>query len=205
MAADKRLNRRTMMTGSSAVAVLGSGFSNLPAWATSPPPLTSLFGGPFSLIDHHGKSRTDRDFRGKYMLIFFGYTYCPDICPLNLQHGADALQTLDAKIRDQIVPIFVSIDPERDTPDVLKEYVANFSDQFVGLTGSEQQIRAISKAYRIHRRKVLPVDETNIDNYLVDHSSITYLMGPDGKFVTLFPHNTSVEKMSTAISGYLAA
>lgn len=166
-----------------------------------PPPLASLFGGPFSLIDHTGKIRRDTDFRGHFMLIYFGYTYCPDICPANLQHMADALDIL-ADVSKNITPVFVSIDPGRDTPAVLKEYVANFGSRFVGLTGSEAQIRAVSKAYRIHRRKVLEKGEKDKTNYLVDHSSITYLMGPDGKFRTLFPHNTTGPVMAKRLKTY---
>lgn len=205
MSARQTIDRRGFLARLCAAAGLASCWLPIESNAASAPPLVNLFGGPFSLIDHDGKHRTDKDFRGKYMLIFFGYTYCPDICPLNLQHGADALQALDEEKARQVVPIFVSIDPERDTPMVLKEYVANFGERFVGLTGSEQQIRAISKAYRIHRRKVLPAGESDKNNYLVDHSSITYLMGPDGKFITLFPHNTSGGKMAKAINRYLGS
>lgn len=182
---------------------LTTGFAAAPAPA-SPPPLPKLFGGPFSLTDHNGTPRTDKDFLGTFMLIYFGYTFCPDICPANLQHCANAMDALGDKAR-RITPIFISIDPARDTPMVLKEYVANFGERFVGLTGSETQIRAVSKAYRIHRRKVLPAGETDKANYLVDHSSITYLMGPDGKFVTLFPHNTPGDEMAKRISTYLTS
>ncbi len=191
------------MIGASIFA-LASNRSALAAQNTVPPALASLFGGPFSLIDHNGNPRTDRDFRGKFMLLYFGYTYCPDICPTNLQHGADAIEAL-GDTGNQVVPVFVSIDPDRDTPMVLKDYVANFSNKFIGLTGSEQQIRSISKAYRIHRRKVLPAGETDKQNYLVDHSSIMYFMGPDGKFITLFPHNTSGKVIASRIKPHLKA
>jgi len=170
--------------------------------ATTPPALESLFGGPFSLTDHTGVQRSDKDFRGKYMLIYFGYTTCPSICPVNLQHMADALDRLGAKAAG-IVPIFVSIDPGRDRPDVLKEYVEHFGEGFIGLTGSEMDVRAIAKAYRVHRRKVVDKDAEPQD-YLVDHASITYLMGPDGKFRTLFPHNTPGKIIAERIGDYLA-
>ena len=167
-----------------------------------PPALESLFGGPFSLIDHHNIRRTDEDFRGKYMLIFFGYTYCPTICPTNLEHMAWALETLGERARD-IQPIFVTIDPARDTPELLGDYVSSFDADILALTGEETEIVRVAKAYRIHRVKVVP-EGGDRDDYLVDHSSITYLMGPDGKFVTLFPHNTSGDVMGKRIADYLA-
>ncbi len=167
----------------------------------TPPPLASLFGGPFSLIDHNGNRRTDKDFRGKFMLIYFGYTFCPNICPVNLQNSADAMAEVDPDGK-KIVRLFITVDPERDTTEVLKKYVANFGKGLIGLTGSEQQISAIAKAYRIRRRKVISVDEPG---YLVDHTSFTFLMGPDGKFRTLFPHNSQPTIMAKAIWRYLQA
>ena len=166
-----------------------------------PPALATLFGGPFSLIDHTGAVRNDEDYRGRYMLIYFGYTTCPSICPANLQHMSNALDELGTQA-EAIVPIFVSIDPARDRPEVLKDYVEHFGERFVGLTGDEAQIRKIAKAYRVHRRKVLPEDAAP-DDYLVDHASITYLMGPDGTFRTLFPHDTTGSIMAERIAGYL--
>ena len=168
-----------------------------------PPPLTALFGGPFNLTDHNGAARSDKDFRGRFMLIYFGYTYCPSICPANLQHMAGAMDALAGQAA-RVVPIFISVDPGRDTPEVLKEYVANFGDSFIGLTGTGAQVAKAARAFRIHARKVMPAGETDTSAYLVDHSSITYLMGPDGKFVTLFPHNTPGKVMAERIKKYLA-
>ncbi len=166
-----------------------------------PPALETLFGGPFSMVDQNGAPRGDTDFRGRFMLVYFGYTTCPSICPANLQHMADALERLGDRSMD-IVPVFVSIDPARDRPEQLKEYVAHFGETFVGLTGSEAQVREIAKAYRVHRRKVVEAG-ADAGDYLVDHASITYLMGPDGKFRTLFPHNTTGDVMAERIAGYL--
>ncbi|MBZ0216914.1 MAG: SCO family protein, partial [Fimbriimonadaceae bacterium] len=136
-----------------------------------------------------------------YMLIFFGYTYCPTICPTNLEHMAWALEELGERAAD-IQPIFVTIDPARDTPGLLRDYVASFDANFVALTGEETEIARIAKAYRIHRVKVVP-EGSDADDYLVDHSSTTYLMGPDGKFLTLFPHNTPGDVMAQRIAKYL--
>ncbi|MGI9463786.1 MAG: SCO family protein [Aestuariivirgaceae bacterium] len=193
------MRRWLRRAGLAAMLVLaGSGFGH----STTPPALESLFGGPFSLTDHTGVQRSDQDYRGKFMLIYFGYTTCPSICPANLQHMADALDRLGDKAAG-IVPIFISIDPGRDRPEVIKEYVGHFGDGFVGLTGSETDVRAVAKAYRVHRRKVVEKDAAPQD-YLVDHASITYLMGPDGKFRTLFPHNTPGETIAERITGHLA-
>ncbi len=166
-----------------------------------PPVLESLFGGPFSLVDHTGTPRSDEDFRGKFMLIYFGYASCPSICPTNLQHMAEAIDELD-DAAENIVPIFVSIDPDRDRPAILQDYVSHFGERFIGLTGSEAQIRVVAKAYRVHRRKVVEADADARD-YLVDHASITYLIGPDGKFRTLFPHDTAGKVMAERIAHYL--
>jgi len=167
------------------------------------PPLADLFSGDFDLIDHNGNPRSSIDFRGRFMLIFFGYTYCPTICPTNLQHMAQALEQLGDSAR-KIQPIFISIDPMRDTPSVLKDYVANFGDKILGMTGTETQIRRVAKSYRVHRRKIIP-DKSAPKDYLVDHSSLTLLIGPDGKFRTLFPHDTTASVMAKRMEKYLRA
>lgn len=193
------MRRLLKRAGLAAMLVLaGSGFGH----STTPPALESLFGGPFSLTDHTGVQRSDQDYRGKFMLIYFGYTSCPSICPANLQHMADALDRLGGK-SEAIVPIFVSIDPGRDRPEILKDYVSHFGDGFVGLTGSEMDVRAVAKAYRVHRRKIVEKD-AEAQDYLVDHASITYLMGPDGKFRTLFPHDTPGNVIADRIAEYMA-
>ncbi|MCP4327026.1 MAG: SCO family protein [Alphaproteobacteria bacterium] len=188
------------------IAVLLAATLVVPAGAgaaqdTTAPPLEALFGGPFTLVDHRGESRTDADFRGRHMLIYFGYTYCPDICPTGLQEMAAALDLL-GDTAGRVQPLFVSIDPARDTPAVLGDYVGLFHPDLTGLTGSEAQVAAAAKAYRIHRVKVPGVDGDAVD-YLVNHSSITYLMGPDGRFLTLFPHGTKADVMAAALANYL--
>ena len=162
------------------------------------------FGGPFTLVDHEGITRTDADFRGRFMLVYFGYTYCPDICPTGLQTMTDALDMLGAAVK-RVQPLFISIDPARDTVPELKQYLENFQPAILGLTGSEAQVRAVARAYKVHRRKVNLSEPEDANDYLVDHSSITYLMGPDGGFVTLFPHGTEPEFMADAIRRYLEA
>ncbi|MDH3691412.1 MAG: SCO family protein [Gammaproteobacteria bacterium] len=160
------------------------------------------FGGPFTLIDHHGNTVSDKDFAGRFMLIFFGYTYCPDICPTNLTTMAQALKDL-GDAGDAVQPLFISVDPERDTIEVLEKYVNFFHPRLIGLRGSEEQVSAAAHAYKIHRGKVITQNQTSTDDYLVNHSSITYLMGPTGDFVTLFPHDTKPKFMTKTIAKYV--
>lgn len=140
---------------------------------------TPAIGAPFSLIDQDGRKRSSGDFHGRYMLIYFGYTYCPDVCPTTLALMGDALAKVDPK-GARIVPVFITIDPERDTPAKLKDYVRSFGPQFVGLTGDLKTITKVASDYRVYFRKH-PLEG---GNYGMDHSSVIYLMGPDGKFVT---------------------
>jgi protein SCO1/2 len=156
----------------------------------------ALVGGPFSLVDQDGRRVTEKNFLGKYMLVFFGYTYCPDICPTELQVMSAALDQLGPEA-DRIQPIFVSIDPARDTPEVLKAYVANFGPRLIGLTGSPEEIAAIAKAYRAYYAKA--GNGSTATDYLMDHSSIIYLMGPDGHFVKHMPYTTDAAKLATEL------
>ncbi len=148
---------------------------------------TALVGGPFSLTDQTGRRVDEKDFLGKYMLVFFGYTYCPDVCPTELQVMSAALDSLGAK-GDSIQPIFITVDPQRDTPEVMKQYVANFHPRLLGLTGSAEEIAAVAKAYRVYYSKV--ESNTGPDAYLMDHSSIVYLMDRDGRFLKHFTYST---------------
>ena len=159
------------------------------------------FGGPFELVDHRNRVRRDTDFRGRFLLVFFGYTGCPDVCPLDLAVMAKALDLL-GEAAGRIQPLFVTVDPARDTPEVLADFVSAFHPRLLGLTGSEAQIRAIAKAYRVHRRKVI-VDPEQPEDYLVDHGSLTYLMGPDGGFRTFLPHKTTARRMAEVVRRYL--
>lgn len=157
----------------------------------------ALIGGPFTLVDQTGKRVTEQDFKGKYMLIFFGYTHCPDICPSALQVVAAALDKLGDKA-SLITPIFITVDPERDTPQKLAEYVANFGKSFVGLSGSKEEVAAAAKAYRVFYQ-VVPDDKTP-GEYTVDHAAIFYVMGKDGEFVTHIPHTTNVDQVVSVLS-----
>jgi protein SCO1/2 len=160
----------------------------------------ALIGGPFELVGKDGSIVTDKVFRGKYMLVFFGYTHCPDICPAELQVMAAALDGL-GKDADKIIPIFITVDPERDTPWVVADYVMNFGPRFVGLSGTPEQIAKAAKAYRVTYDK--HQEEGAGDNYSVDHSALAYLMGPDGEYITHIPYGTPAPKMTEILRRYL--
>ena len=157
----------------------------------------ALIGGPFEMIDHNGKTVTDKDFKGKYMLVYFGYTFCPDVCPTELQVMTGALEQLGDKAKN-IQPVFVSVDPKRDVPDVMKEYVSNFYPGMIGLTGSDAQVAKMAKLYRVYFAKA--AEKGDVENYAMDHSSIMYLMSPNGDFVKHFPYGTDAEKLAKNIA-----
>jgi protein SCO1/2 len=157
----------------------------------------ALIGGPFALTDHHGRQVTEATYAGRYMLINFGYTYCPDICPLGLQTMMAAHDALPAEMRERVVPIFITVDPERDTVEAMADYVGLFSPDLIGLTGTSKETDAAAKAYRVYHSKVK--DEATSADYLVDHSAFFYLMGPDGSYVSHFSHSVTPEEMAAGI------
>ncbi len=179
------------------LAALGLGVYTLTATRVGPSSSgVALVGGPFTMLNQRGETVTDKTFRGRPMLLFFGFTYCPDICPTELQVMASALATL-GEAGKSIQPIMVSIDPERDTPEVLGPYVSNFGENFVGLTGSPEQVAGIAKAYRVfYAKQENPKDPAN---YLMDHSSIIYLMGPDGRFIKHFSYTTDAKALADGL------
>ena len=158
---------------------------------------TPLIGGAFELTDHTGKKVTDKDYLGKYMLVFFGFTYCPDICPTELQHIAGALDIIGEKRRKQITPLFVTIDPERDTRELMAAYVENFHPDIVGLVGTSEQVKKIGKAYRVYYKKV--IDKDSPDGYTMDHSALVFLMDKKGKYVRHFSYGTNSQKMAEGL------
>lgn len=157
-------------------------------------------GGPFTLTDQNGKTVSDRDFRNRYMLIFFGYTYCPDVCPTTLSTVSGALDKLGPNFTKKIVPIFVTIDPERDNAAVMKSYVEAFNPNIQGLTGTPEQIAVVAKEFKVYAAKV---KGDSPDSYTVDHSAILYLMGPDGRFVAHFTHGISVDDLVAGLKKHI--
>jgi protein SCO1 len=158
-------------------------------------------GGPFTLTEGSGKQVTDRDFRGKYLLVYFGYTYCPDVCPTTLNEVAAAMDKLGPKAA-RLQPLFITVDPGRDTPDVVKSYTAAFSPKLIGLTGTEAQIASVAREYRVYY--AINRSDKNSTNYSVDHSSVLYLMGPDGKFIAPIRTDETGAEIAATISKYVS-
>jgi cytochrome oxidase Cu insertion factor (SCO1/SenC/PrrC family) len=168
------------------------------AGATAGATGAALIGGAFTLTDQTGKTRTDADFRGKYMLVYFGYTYCPDFCPTELNTIGEALGLLGADAA-KVQPIFITVDPARDTVEQMKLYAQSFDPRLVALTGTAEQIAVVAKAYRVYYAKA---PGASGDDYLMDHSTFIYLMGPDGAYLTHFRYGMSAQDMAAGIRKY---
>lgn len=159
-------------------------------------------GGPFEMSDHLGNAVTDADFRGKHMLVFFGYTYCPDVCPVVLNEVAAALDQLGDKAKD-VQPLFVTVDPDRDTVSLLKEYMEHFPG-VTGLTGTPEQVAQIAKAYRVYYAKVPAEEGGSIEeDYLVDHSALLFLMDEQGGFKGHFTHQVDADALARQLTSLL--
>lgn len=169
--------------------------------STMSPVAGMSLGGGFSLIDHNGQAVTEADYAGKYQLIYFGFTYCPAICPTELQKITQVLKKLEPEQAEKIQPLFITIDPERDTPAVMKEYVALFHDRLVGLSGSVEQIEQVKKDYRIYATKV--PDPDSPDDYTMDHSSYIYFMDPQGQLVGLYSMRDKADEIVSDIQARL--
>jgi protein SCO1 len=214
------LTRRVVLGGIAASALVSPAVGQQP----KPDPLASRFGGPFALTDHTGKRVTDRDYRGQYLVVYFGFTRCIDACPIDVPAIAaamDRIAPLDARVQ----PLFISVDPE-DTPELLKTYVEAFHPRLVGLTGSEAELASVAKAYRVHRYRVqrqssvggprhyvpLTVLATPVhgdkphapgQTFTIDHGTLTYVMGPDGKFLTLIPRGAGADRIAAVLRSYV--
>lgn len=187
-------------------------------------PLANRFGGPFSLTDHNGHRVTEQSWPGQFKLVYFGFTRCTDACPIdlpNLVQGLDLVAPLDARIQ----PLFITVDSD-DTPQILKTYVEAFHSRLLGLTGSEAELAALAKAYRVHRYRVemksgilpsFPVrqDQPEIirvhgekphspgQKFTINHGTLTYLMGPDGSFLTIVPHGAGGPRIAEVLRKYV--
>lgn len=167
--------------------------------ADSPAGEAVVIGGPFSLTASDGRRVTDQDFRGRWMLIYFGFTFCPDVCPTELAVMAAALDALGDDAAD-IQPILITLDQERDTVEVLRDYVAAFHPRLIGLTGTLAEIQAVAGAYRVFFQKTEP-DASG--DYVVDHSSVVYLMDPAGDYVAVFGRDVDAVAMAEGLRHYL--
>jgi protein SCO1/2 len=157
-------------------------------------------GAPFALVDHNGRPRTDADFRGKLVLIYFGFTFCADVCPVDLQSIAGAIDQLGLA-GDTLQPLFITVDPEKDTPEQLKSHVALFHPRMIGLTGTTKQIRQVAAAYKVYYAKTQPAKRGDPG---IDHTGFTFLLGRDGQYLGFFPPGTSAERLVEIIRSHLA-
>jgi protein SCO1 len=213
------MDRRVVMLGAAGLALAPSALAQ-----TAPrDPLASRFGGPFTLTDHTGRRVTERDFLGQFMLIYFGFTRCTDACPIdmpNLVHALEEIAPLDAQVR----PVFVTVDSD-DTPALLADYVSSLHPRLVGLTGSEAELAAMARAYRVHRyrverqssggprhfietlTRVIPAHgskpHSRDQKFTINHGTLTYLMGRDGKFLTIVPHASKPARIAEVLRRYV--
>lgn len=181
-----------------------SACSPAPVAPARPPLEGARIGGPFTLTDQNGRSVSDRDFAGKYRIMYFGYTFCPDVCPTDVQAIGAALKSLeqtDPAVAAKIVPIFVTVDPTRDTPAVLKTFVSAFHPRMVGLTGTVQQIEGVKKEFAVFSAKG---DASPGGGYLVNHSRQAYLMAPDGKPIALLPQEQGPQAVADEIKRWVS-
>lgn len=157
-------------------------------------------GGPFTLTDANGERRSLSDFRSRLVLLYFGFAYCPDVCPTDLMAVGNLVRSLGPD-GNELQPVFITLDPERDTPEVLRAYVASFHPRFVALTGTEEEIRRVATSYKVFFEKVrVPGAGT----YVIDHAAYIFLLDREGRFVTLFPPGTPAERMAIMVRDQLA-
>lgn len=198
----QRRDRRPFATATvlvAAILLLTSGYFWLIGAGRGVPPQAAI-GGPFELVQGDGQTVTDRSFRGKYLLIYFGYTSCEDVCPVTLSSMAAALDILGRRA-DQIQPLFITVDPERDTPPVVQRYASAFTPQLIGLTGSSEAVGRVTDAYRLGG--VVRHAGPDLAHYVVDHNSVVYLVGPDGRYIAPIRADQAGPAMATAIGRHI--
>ena len=170
-----------------------------------PPPLEGAsMGGPFTLTGHDGRRISDSEFAGKYRLVYFGFTHCPDVCPTDLQKIGAGLRRFEQSDPDRaarVQPLFITVDPARDTPDVLRRYVANFHPRLIGLTGSEREIDGVARAYRIFYERATPAAGSR--DYSVNHSRQAVLYGPEGRPVAIVPAESGADVVAEELDRWV--
>lgn len=172
-----------------------------PGWAMAEEGARLIRGGGFALTDQSGRAVSDQDFRGQFMLIYFGYTHCPDVCPTGLSVMTQAMQTL-GDAGHEVQPLFITFDPKRDTVSVLAEYMPHFHPRFLGLTGSREQVFAAANAFGVEVSATYAADTPGID-YSMNHSAFTYLVGPDGQLRSMYREGIDGQTMAAAIRKHL--
>jgi cytochrome oxidase Cu insertion factor (SCO1/SenC/PrrC family) len=153
-------------------------------------------GGPFSLTDHTGQRRTEAGWPGQLKLVYFGYRFCPDVCPTDLQAIAAALDAL-GPLGDRVQPLFVTVDPARDTPEELARYVPSFHPRLIGLTGTDAEVRAVARAYKVYAEKT---EDPRLGGYVIDHSAFIFLLDNDGKYLGFFPPGTPADRIVAVVA-----
>lgn len=184
--------------------VSACGNSGQPANEAEPPLAGAAIGGPFELVGKDGKTVRSEDFDGKYRVIYFGYAYCPDVCPVDVLHlmqGYAKFEEANPKLAAQVQPIFITIDPARDTPEKVGEFAAAFSDKLIGLTGTPEQIDAVAKSFGAYYAKG---EDAGGDSYLMDHSRSTYLMGRNGEPIALLPVDGGADKVAAELERWVS-
>lgn len=194
---DVRLARRALLIVGAGLLVLIVGVLGLVAgrvmgFGSVEVPHIAL-GGPFQLTDQDGRAVTEKSYPGRYLLVFFGFTFCADVCPTTLGELSDVLAQL-GPVADKLQPLFITVDPDRDKPEAMKAYTANFDKRIVGLTGTPEQIRQVAKAYRVYYAR-----HGEGSDYTMDHSAVVYLMAPDGHFITTLPPDMPPDQMTALI------
>ena len=172
--------------------------------AGEPPLAGAAIGGPFELVDSAGKTVRWSDFDGKYRMIYFGYAYCPDVCPLDVQRmmqGYNRFKQAEPDLAAQVQPLFVTIDPERDTPEVVGEFASAFSDDLIGLTGTPEQVASAAKAFAVYYQKG---EASDAGGYLMDHSRAAYLMGRKGEPIALLPVENSADEVAAELGKWVS-
>ena len=192
------LDRRRLLLLAPA-GLLAAGLAGAAGWMLTREEAPVPIGGPFALLDGAGRAVTDRTFRGKWMLVYFGFTHCPDACPLALQTMAAARDLL-GPAAEQVALVFITLDPERDTPEVMRDYAAAFGPAVSALTGSADAVAQAAKAYRVYAAKV----PTKDGGYTVDHTSIVYAMDPRGRFAANFTHETPPDAIAAKLRALMA-
>ncbi|QQV77144.1 SCO family protein [Sphingomonas aliaeris] len=197
------MNEIVRLVAALSIACLPIACSSPAAPAASPPLEGARIGGPFALTNQNGQKVTERALLGRYAIVYFGYTSCPDVCPVDMQNIGAGLRTFeksDPALGAKVVPVFVSVDPERDTPAVLKQFVGAFHPRTIGLTGSPEAIAAAAKSYAVYFKKG---EVTSNGGYMMDHSRVAYLMSPEGKPIALLPSDKSGDAVAADLKRWV--
>jgi len=161
---------------------------------------TPRLGGPFNLVDRTGQPKTDEDYKGQYLLLYFGFTFCPDICPQEMEKQSRVIELIDQSVGKVVSPMFISVDPKRDTPKMVDDYCKEFHPRLIGLTGTPEEIKTVSRAYRVYYNEGIKTDDAD---YLIDHSIIHYFIGKNGKFIDFFGKNMTAQEMADKMKQYI--